>query len=507
MRDTPSRILPRMTTNNSNRQPLPSWVPQIAEELKSHGELERNLMTRVVEIYDKQFVADYLSSIDGRSWTRETISRWMSGKLNAYLTLREYLCLDNLLPKATVTPDNCKFRFIDLFAGIGGIRRGFEDIGGLCVFTSEWDKEASRTYRANYDCSVPWHKFNADIREVTLSDQPEVTKEEAYEHIRSVIPEHDVLLAGFPCQPFSIAGVSKKRSMGRATGFEDQAQGTLFFDTARIIAARRPAVFVLENVKNLKSHDKGRTFKIIMETLDELGYTVADAHFNGTRDPKIIDGQNFLPQHRERIVLVGFRKDLNIAGNFSLVKIADFMPKRVPELGELLEKNPDPKYTLSVHLWEYLYNYAEKHRSKGSGFGFGLVNERSVTRTLSARYYKDGSEILVDRGWDFQKGFADADNLSRRPRRLTPLECSRLMGFNAPDQTTFRIPVSDTRAYKQFGNSVVVPVFRAVAQMLLPILEQLPPSVKAKADDVAVTDSYDVSEDGIFGEEGLTLEA
>lgn len=389
--------------------------------------------------------------------------------------------MDNLLPKASVTPENCRFCFIDLFAGIGGIRKGFEEIGGLCVFTSEWDKEASRTYRANYDCSVPWHRFNSDIREVTLSDKPEVSKEEAYEHIRSVIPPHDVLLAGFPCQPFSIAGVSKKRSLGRATGFEDQAQGTLFFDTARIIAARRPAVFVLENVKNLKGHDKGRTFKVIMETLDELGYAVADAHYDGSRDPKIIDGQNFLPQHRERIVLVGFRRDLNIGENFSLANIKDLIPERVPELGELLEKNPDPKYILTVHLWEYLFNYAEKHRSKGNGFGFGLVNEHSVTRTLSARYYKDGSEILVDRGWDFQKGFGDADNLSRRPRRLTPLECSRLMGFNEPGQTTFKIPVSDTRAYKQFGNSVVVPVFRAVAQMLLPIIESLPDSQKAES--------------------------
>ena len=469
-----------MNTENSNKQILPSWVPPISDDLKSAGDLEFTLMTRIVDIYDKQFVADYLSSIDGRSWTRESISRWMSGRIKAHLTLREYLCLDNLLPRAAVTPENCSFRFIDLFAGIGGIRRGFEEIGGLCVFTSEWDKEASRTYRANYDCSVPWHSFNSDIREVTLSDDPEVSKEEAYEHIRSVIPQHDVLLAGFPCQPFSIAGVSKKRSLGRATGFEDQAQGTLFFDTARIIAARRPAVFVLENVKNLKSHDKGKTFKVIMETLDELGYEVADAQYDGARDPKIIDGRHFLPQHRERIVLVGFRRDLNIGRDFSLADIVNLFPERVPELGELLEKEPDPKYILTPHLWKYLFDYAQKHRSKGNGFGFGLVNEHSVTRTLSARYYKDGSEILVDRGWDFQKGFDDAANLGRRPRRLTPLECSRLMGFNGPGETTFRIPVSDTRAYKQFGNSVVVPVFRAVARLLQPILEGLHASREAE---------------------------
>ena len=467
--------------NTTCKPPLPSWVPQISEELDSHGELELNLLKRVVEIYDKQFVADYLSSIDGRSWTRETLSRWMSGKIGAHLTLREFICLEKLMPEARVTPENCRFRFIDLFAGIGGIRRGFEDIGGLCVFTSEWDKEASRTYRANYDCNVPWHRFNSDIREVTLSDKPEVTTEEAYEHIRSVIPEHDVLLAGFPCQPFSIAGVSKKRSLGRATGFEDQAQGTLFFDTARIIAARRPAVFVLENVKNLKSHDKGRTFKIIMETLDELGYRVSDAEYAGGRDPKIIDGQNFLPQHRERIVLVGFRKDLGIGRDFTLADIVKFMPERVPSLSELLEKDPHPKYILSVKLWEYLYNYAEKHKSKGTGFGFGLVNGNSITRTLSARYYKDGSEILVDRGWNFDKGFEDEENLGHRPRRLTPLECSRLMGFNGPGETSFRIPVSDTRAYKQFGNSVVVPVFRAVAHLLEPILRTLHSSGKEPA--------------------------
>ncbi|MGM9773228.1 MAG: DNA (cytosine-5-)-methyltransferase [Segatella copri] len=430
-------------------------------------------MARVTDIYGKAFVADYLSRIEGRSWTRETISRWMSGKLTTYLSFTEYRYLEALLPKAHITPENCKFRFIDLFAGIGGIRKGFEDVGGLCVFTSEWDKEASRTYRANFDCHVPWHTFQSDIREVTLSDRPDISTDKAYDYIRTIVPDHDVLLAGFPCQPFSIAGVSKKKSLGRATGFEDKAQGTLFFDTARILAAKRPAIFVLENVKNLKSHDHGRTFQIIMEVLDELGYIVANSGESAGKDPKIIDGKNFLPQHRERIVLIGFRKDLGIGKDFSLSNIFDFVPEKVPTLGELLEKDPDPKYILSENLWKYLYEYAEKHRSKGNGFGFGLVNESSITRTLSARYYKDGSEILIDRGWDFSKGFDDPENMLHRPRRLTPLECSRLMGFNAPNETSFRIPVSDTRAYKQFGNSVVVPVFRAIAKMLLPILESL----------------------------------
>lgn len=460
-----------MEQSAEQKSALPSWMPAIARPQEDSP--DKRLMTRLLAIYDKQLIADYLSHIEGRQWCRETISRWMSGKQNAFLSMREYEALLALLPHAAVTPESCRFRFIDLFAGIGGIRKGFEEIGGLCVFTSEWDKEAVRTYQANYDCSVDWHVFNSDIREVTLSDQENVDKEQAYEHIRRTVPDHDVLLAGFPCQPFSIAGVSKKKSLGRATGFEDKAQGTLFFDTARIIAAKRPAIFVLENVKNLKSHDKGRTFRIIMETLKELGYVVADADYDGPKDPKIIDGQNFLPQHRERIVLVGFREDLGVGRDFTLAGISRLFPQRRPKLGELLEERPDEKYILTPHLWRYLYDYAQKHKAKGNGFGFGLVNGDSVTRTLSARYYKDGAEILVDRGWDFSAGFDDPDNLKRRPRRLTPLECSRLMGFNAPGETTFRIPVSDTRAYKQFGNSVVVPVFRAVARMLQPYLHDL----------------------------------
>ena len=450
---------------------LPTWLPPASNGTDEAP--DKVLMDRVLAIYDASLIADYLSRVDGRSWCRETISRWMSGKTNAFLSISEYERLLALLPQPVVTPENCSFRFIDLFAGIGGIRKGFEGIGGLCVFTSEWDREAVRTYRANFSCEEPWHVFNSDIREVTLSNHPEVDREQAYEHIRRNVPDHDVLLAGFPCQPFSIAGVSKKKSLGRATGFEDKAQGTLFFDTARIIAAKRPAMFVLENVKNLKSHDKGKTFRVIMETLRELGYTVADAEYEGKTDPKIIDGQRFLPQHRERIVLVGFRNDLDIARDFSLSNIDRFCPARIPRLGDLLEDAPDEKYVLTPHLWKYLYDYAQKHKAKGNGFGFGLVNANSVTRTLSARYYKDGAEILVDRGWDFEKGFDNPENMKHRPRRLTPLECSRLMGFNAPGESSFRIPVSDTRAYKQFGNSVVVPVFQAVARMLKPYLETL----------------------------------
>jgi DNA (cytosine-5)-methyltransferase 1 len=234
---------------------------------------------------------------------------------------------------------------------------------------------------------------------------------------------------------------------------------------------------VLENVKNLKSHDKGRTFAIIMETLDELGYDVADAGA-GSPDAKVIDARHFLPQHRERIVLVGIRRDLK-KQDFTLRDIRRFYPAQVPSLQSLLERAPDDKYILSPVLWRYLYQYAKKHKAKGNGFGFGLNDPRNpdcCVRTLSARYYKDGSEILIDRGWDSAVGeaaFQDADNMARRPRRLSPRECARLMGFDVPGREPFRIPVSDTQAYKQFGNSVVVPVFAAVAQLLLPHIRQL----------------------------------
>ena len=418
------------------------------------------------EIYDQKTIAEYLNQVSPGHWCRETINRWVKGKSEPRLSHKEYKALESLLPKETVNPENCSFRFIDLFAGIGGIRKGFEDEGGLCVFTSEWNKFATRTYKANYWCRGDYHTFNEDIRDVTLSSDESVSDEEAYAHIDKVIPQHDVLLAGFPCQPFSIAGVSKKNSLGRSHGFECDTQGTLFFDVARIIKAKQPKAFVLENVKNLKSHDKGKTFRIIMQALDELGYWVADADYEGAKDPKIIDAKNWVPQHRERIVLVGFRKDLNIHEGFSLKNVTDSFPETKVTLGDILEPDVDDKYILTPKLWEYLYNYALKHKAKGNGFGFGLVGPNDTARTLSARYYKDGSEILIDRGWDFEKGFDDPENMARRPRRLTPTECARLMGFSAPGRDDFKIPVSDTQAYKQFGNSVVVPVFQAVARML-----------------------------------------
>ncbi len=320
---------------------------------------------------------------------------------------------------------NAKFRFIDLFAGIGGMRIAFEAHGGECVFSSEWDKYCQRTYFENFGV-MPY----GDITEINEYD----------------IPDHEILVAGFPCQPFSIAGVSKKNSLGRATGFLDKTQGTLFFDVVRIINAKRPRAFLLENVKNLKSHDKGKTWKVIMESLDELNYEVFSC---------VLDGQLFSPQHRERIFIVGFdrqRYGREIHFDFSLVT-----PKNQPKVKDILENAVEDRYTLTDHLWQYLQDYAAKHKAKGNGFGYGMADLNGVTRTLSARYYKDGSEILIP-----QEG--------KNPRRLTPRECARLQGYD----DSFKIPVSDTQAYKQFGNSVVVPLVRAVAGKMVEFLEELP---------------------------------
>lgn len=424
---------------------------------------DSDLVAKLLEIYHPRYIINQLNQTSQRQWGKGEI-RCPSPTL----TSRQREVLENLLPKPTTHQHS--FRFIDLFAGIGGIRKGFDEAGGLCVFTSEWNKFATRTYKANYYSNPAAHVFNSDIRDITLSSHPDVSEQQALNNIRTGIPDHDVLLAGFPCQPFSLAGVSKKNSLGRAHGFACKTQGTLFFDVARIIQSKQPKAFVLENVKNLKSHNNGRTFRIILETLDELGYQVADADYRGPRDPRIIDAKAFLPQHRERIVLVGLRKDLQIHHDFSLRNIKQYYPDRVAAFGELLdpENQVDQKYILSPRLWKYLLDYASKHKAKGNGFGFGLTGPEDIARTLSARYYKDGSEILVDRGWDHRTGFDDLINQSNRPRRLTPAECARLMGFDGPGETTFRIPVSDTQAYQQFGNSVAVPVFRAIAKMLTP---------------------------------------
>ncbi|AXU94824.1 DNA (cytosine-5-)-methyltransferase [Erwinia persicina] len=440
-------------------------------------EQDRQLLLRVLEIYDQKTVAATLRKVSQQEWTRESVNRWVKGYSRKTLNEAEVSLLRKMLPAPPSHHPHYAFRFIDLFAGIGGIRSGFEAIGGQCVFTSEWNKHAVRTYKANWYCDEHQHRFNQDIRDVTLSGDAQVNEEQAYQHIRQQIPDHDVLLAGFPCQPFSLAGVSKKNALGRKHGFEDEAQGTLFFDVARIITARKPAIFVLENVKNLKSHDKGNTFRIIMSTLDELGYDVADAAVTGSPDPKIVDGKHFLPQHRERIVLVGFRRDLALPA-FTLSALPSLYPQQRTPLKALLDPVVDEKYILTPTLWKYLYQYAKKHQARGNGFGYGLVDpavEQGVVRTLSARYYKDGSEILIDRGWNKALGeedFDHADNQQRRPRRLTPRECARLMGFEQPGEQRFHIPVSDTQAYRQFGNSVVVPAFAAVARLLLPWIEQ-----------------------------------
>ena len=339
------------------------------------------------------------------------------------------------------TSQAAKFRFIDLFAGIGGMRLGFESVGGKCVFTSEWDSYAQKTYRANFATS---HEVAGDITVYPAEN----------------VPDHDVLLAGFPCQPFSIAGVSKKNSLGRDHGFSCDTQGTLFFDIARIIEEKKPAAFLLENVKNLHSHDKGNTFKVIMDTLQtKLGYNCSY---------RVIDAKGFVPQHRERIFIVGFRDPSEFSFDALKLPAPDALCMNDilhPQDGSEQVEPPytggtkakvDKKYILSDKLWEYLQSYAEKHKKAGNGFGFGLVRKNSVSRTLSARYYKDGSEILVARG----RG---------NPRRLTPRECARLMGYEHPDGK-FEIPVSDTRAYKQFGNGVCVPVIKEIARIMAPFV-------------------------------------
>lgn len=323
------------------------------------------------------------------------------------------------------SPENPKFTFIDLFAGMGGFRLAMQAQGGKCVFSSEWNAYSQKTYFANFG-DMP---FGDITKEVT----------------KSYIPKHfDVLCAGFPCQPFSIAGVSKKKSLGRETGFKDKTQGTLFFDVADIISRHRPKAFYLENVKNLTSHDKGNTFRVIRETLEELNYSL---HY------QVMDGQTYVPQHRERIMIVGFDKE-----RYHGEEKFEFPEQHeaTRSIKEILDPNIDPKYTLSDKLWAYLQNYAEKHRAKGNGFGYGLVDLNGITRTLSARYYKDGSEILIPQG----KGL--------NPRRLSPRECARLMGY--PDQ--YRIDrVSDVQAYRQCGNSVIVPLITAVSEQIIKTIE------------------------------------
>lgn len=382
------------------------------------------VLAKARQRYTQRELADLLKV------TPRTVARWEQGG-NPVTGVRLLALRQIVSDTAGAQKAACSFKFIDLFAGIGGTRLGFESHGGQCVFTSEWDAQSQKTYSTNF---LDEHPIAGDIRTIKAED----------------VPDHDVLVAGFPCQPFSIAGVSKKNALGTPHGFECKTQGTLFFEIERVIQEKRPRAFVLENVKNLERHDKGQTFAVIMDTLKrQLGYHVTH---------KVIDAKPFVPQHRERVFIVGFSDPVEF--DWKALTIPEVGPKLSailhPEDGTEEAEEPytigkkakvNDKYTLTDHLWNYLQRYAEKHRAAGNGFGFGLVEPTDTARTLSARYYKDGSEILISQG------------KKKNPRRLTPRECARLMGF--PD--TYKIVVSDTQAYKQFGNSVVVPVVSAVA--------------------------------------------
>lgn len=314
-----------------------------------------------------------------------------------------------------------QFTFVDLFAGIGGFRIGLTSAGGDSVFANEWDQYAAITYKAWFGDE---HISTEDLRNLN----PERD-----------IPDHDVLAAGFPCQPFSIAGVSKKNSLGRPHGFSDLQQGNLFFAICDIISVKKPKIILLENVKNLIGHDKGKTWKVITESLDLLGYEVKF---------EVINAAGWVPQNRRRVFIVGFNRKYF---NKSVIDSFEFPNSNLPpvKLSTILEeKAPDKKYMLTDNLWKYLQNYAAGHKARGNGFGFKLYGPEDTTGTLSARYYKDGAEILIrQKGW-------------KNPRRLTPKEASRLMGFNIRLAKSwgfhkgFPQVVSDMQAYKQFGNSV-----------------------------------------------------
>lgn len=357
---------------------------------------------------------------DALCFTREQekmLKEWEIGKLEIPDEIYDKIMNFPTEPLFKNRPlEECRFTQIDLFAGIGGIRQPFQKHGGYNVYSSEWDKFAQTTYRINYG-EIP----DGDITLVNEKD----------------IPDHDILLAGFPCQPFSQAGLHK--------GFED-TRGTLFFDIVRILNEKRPKAFMLENVKQLRGHDKGNTIKVILSVLDELNYYVPN--------PQILNGYHFgLPQNRERIIIVGFNRDY-LPENF---KEFEYPVGQIDEkvcVGDVLEESVGERFTISDKLWEGHQARKKKHKKKGNGFGFVLFNEDSkYTSTISARYYKDGSEALIE-----QSG--------KNPRMLTPRECARLQGF--PED--FIIPVSNAQSYKQFGNSVCIPVIEAVAIAMLDYL-------------------------------------
>ena len=410
---------------------------------KKYSNIKKELQIKVDKIVnnDLAYLTHYLQN------HKNGVSQYFKPIAKQYLTelheqnniakepdLQYYLPIEWDIPFPP--PKNPSFKFIDLFAGIGGIRLAYQNNGGKCVFSSEWDKFSKQTYEANFG-EVPF----GDITKISEKD----------------IPDHDILLGGFPCQPFSIAGVSKKKSLGREHGFLDKTQGTLFFDIARIIEQKRPKVFMLENVKNLVSHDKKKTFKVIIETLTKLEYSI---HY------KVLDGKYYVPQHRERIIIVGFKNTVfKGKENFEFPQPEDTNVA----IREILQSKVDDKFTLSDKLWNYLQEYKKKHQAKGNGFGFGLTDLNGISRTMSARYYKDGAEILIP-----QK--------DKNPRRLTPRECARLQGF--PDK--FIIPVSNNQAYKQFGNSVVMPLIEAVGKNIVNELSKIDESIN-KSDSVSTT--------------------
>ncbi|UPU35264.1 DNA (cytosine-5-)-methyltransferase [Geomonas paludis] len=406
---------------------------------------------RTVDALGLETVAGHL----GRDTS--TIKSWISGASDApqdALAVLEQLYLD--FSSSAITKAGADFTFIDLFAGIGGIRIAFQRAGGTCVFSSEYDSAAQKTYKAYFGESP---HFENVFPTVPPGDITKLTP-----HLKvnkALVPDHDILTGGFPCQPFSLAGVSKKQSMGRKHGFEDPTQGTLFFDVKEILAAKRPKAFLLENVKNLVSHDEKRTFTVISETLRGLGYNIF---------PRVIDAAGWVPQHRERIYIVGFRiadPDLHPDQTWNVKDFQELYdlapPVNGPDLLDVLEKDVPEKYTLGPGTWNTLVRHRAHHKSLGQGFGYGLITppfQGKITRTISARYHKDGAEILISQGE------------GKRPRRLTPLECSRLMGFPPDFQKLYNRkadsipPVSDTQAYRQFGNSVAVPVVEAIAKLI-----------------------------------------
>jgi DNA (cytosine-5)-methyltransferase 1 len=339
----------------------------------------------------------------------------------------QYLLFDvsELIPFPT--PKNPKFTFIDLFAGIGGFRLALQELGGKCVFTSEWDEQAKLTYRANFG-------------EVPFGD---ITKERT----KKFIPEgFDVLCAGFPCQAFSIAG---KRG-----GFED-TRGTLFFDVAEIIKRKKPKAIFLENVKGLKNHDKGRTLTTILNVLrNDLGYFVPE--------PQIINAKHFgVPQNRERIYIVGFRQDLNIT-DFNYPEPLNY----IPTFNDIKEaKTVSTKYYLSETYLNTLYAHKERHEKKGNGFGFEIIGDDQIANAVvCGGMGRERNLVYDDRITDFTPVTHIKGEVNRKGiRKMTPREWARLQGF--PDN--FIIPVADASAYKQFGNSVAVPAIKATAKQLI----------------------------------------